>query len=276
MNMIQEGHNLSVRQQCELLGLHRSNLYYCPKINYEDEILRDAIRAIHAKYPFYGRRKIHWYLAVKEGRKINCKKVRRLMKEAGVEALVPKPRLSIPNKENVVFPYLLKDLKITRSNQVWAVDITYIKINGKFGYLVSIIDWHSRFIVGHKLCNTMEASHSVEVLIKAITKYEVPEICNADQGSQFTGKPWIKELQAHGVLVSHDGAGRFRDNIFIERYWRSIKYEDVFIRSYDDFMEAKKSIDEYVQFYNYERPHQSLKYKRPAEVYLDGKKKQCA
>jgi len=268
MGMVQAERAISLRRQCGLLSLARSCLYYCPRSNYEDSRFMNRISEIHAQHPFYGRRKIHWYLRRKEGEEINCKRVGRLMKEAGIRALVPMPRTTIPNSADTKFPYLLKGLKIDRANQVWSVDITYIKLPHGTVYLFALLDWHSRFVVGYKLCNTMEASHGLEVLAQAVKKYGRPEICNADQGSQFTGELWIAELQKLCIRPSHDGVGRCIDNVRIERFWRSIKYEDIFIHAYETLVATKKGIEKYVAFYNAERPHQALGYQRPAEVYL--------
>ena len=259
-------HQLSIRKQCELLEIHRSNIYYCPKEAFEDSRIMNLISEINGKYPCYGYRKIHWYLVTKENLVINKKKVQRLMQEMNIKAIFPGPKTSVANKEDTVFPYLLAGLIIDRPNQVWAVDITYIKLPMGMVYLFALIDWNSRFIVAHKLVNTMEAIHGVETLENGLI-HGVPEICNADQGSQFTGSLWITKLQENNIRISHDGVGRCIDNIRIERFWRTIKYEDIFIKSYNSLGEAKRGIKEFINYYNNERPHQSLGYKTPSEMY---------
>jgi len=264
---VMRDHSLTVVRQCELLDIHKSAFYYCPKESFEDTILINLIKEIHDKFPYYGYRKIHWYLRNKESIGINRKKVQRLMQLGNIMAIYPKPRTSITSSDGTVFPYLLKDLEINRANQVWAVDITYIKLPTGMVYLFALIDWHSRFIVSYKLTNTMEACHGVEILSAALLLV-TPEICNADQGSQFTGKDWINKLIEYGVRISHDGIGRCIDNVRIERFWRSVKYEDVFLQSYDGLVEARTGIKTFIEHYNYNRPHQSLGYKTPAEVYF--------
>jgi putative transposase len=205
---------------------------------------------------------------------INRKKVQRLMKLMGVKAIFPGPKTSIPGNTDSVFPYLLKGLDIASPNQVWAVDITYIQLPVGVVYLFALIDWYSRFVVAHRLVNTMEATHGVD-LLKDAFRFGFPEICNADQGSQFTGGLWIGALQTHNIKISHDGVGRCIDNIRIERLWRTIKYEDIFIRSYDSLTEARKGIFNFVEHYNHGRPHQALGYKTPAMVYFQGKQRGC-
>lgn len=258
---------MSIVRQCQLLDIHRSGFYYCPKENVEDSIIINLISEIHDKFPYYGYRKIHWYLCSKESININRKKVQRLMRLGNIRAIYPKPRTSIPSDDGTVFPYLLRGLKINRPNQVWAIDITYIKLPTGMVYLFALIDWYSRFIVSYKLTNTMEASHGVEILSAALL-LAVPEICNADQGSQFTGKEWISKLSEYGIRISHDGIGRCIDNVRIERFWRSVKYEDVFLQSYDGLFDARTGIKAFMEHYNYARPHQALSYKTPAEIYF--------
>ena len=190
------------------------------------------------------------------------------MREMRIRAIFPGPKTSIPSSDGSVFPYLLKDLKIVRANQVWAVDITYIKLPGGTVYLFALIDWYSRFIVAHKLVNTMEACHGIEVIETAII-LAIPEICNADQGSQFTGKLWISKLNEYSIKISHDGVGRCIDNVRIERFWRTIKYEDIFLQAYETLPCAKQGIKEFIEHYNYKRPHQALDYKTPSELYFE-------
>jgi putative transposase len=192
------------------------------------------------------------------------------MKDLSIKAIFPGPKTSIPSPDGKVFPYLLAGMEINRANQVWAVDITYIKLPCGTVYLFALIDWYSRFIVSYKLVNTMEACHGVDTIEAALTK-ATPEICNADQGSQFTGNLWIAKLQAHKIQISHDGVGRCIDNVRIERFWRTIKYEDVFIQSYETLPEARSGIDKFIKHYNYQRPHQALHYKTPSDLYTTSK-----
>lgn len=261
-------HPLSLSQQCKLLEINRSGIYYCPKEDFEDTQLMNRISEINNEFPYYGYRKIHWCLTKKEGYQINRKKVQRLIQEMGIRAIFPGPKISIPSSEGSVFPYLLKDLEIVRANQVWAVDITYIKLPVGTVYLFALIDWHSRFIVAHKLVNTMEACHGIEAIEAGII-LAIPEICNADQGSQFTGKMWINKLNEYSIKVSHDGVGRCIDNIRIERFWRTIKYEDVFLQAYETLPCATQGIKRFIEHYNYHRPHQALDYRTPSELYFE-------
>ena len=265
--MVIKDHPLSIRAQCKLLEIARSTLYYCPKEAFEDSQLINRISEINRDFPSYGYRKIHWHLTTIDFYQINRKKVQRLMKIAGIKAIFPGPKTSTPSADGSIFPYLLKGLKIARANQVWAVDITYIRLPVGMVYLFALIDWHSRFIVAHKLVNTMEACHGVETIELALVR-AIPEICNADQGSQFTGSLWIEVLEKHSIKISHDGVGRCIDNIRIERFWRTIKYEDVFIQAYATLPEARIGIKKFIEHYNYHRPHQALGYKRPAEIYF--------
>jgi putative transposase len=229
----------------------------------------NQISEIHADFPYYGYRKIHAHLKQNYEYIGNKKKIQRLMQLMNIKAVYQGPKTSIPSSDGSVFPYLLKGLVINKANQVWAVDITYIKLPVGTVYLFALIDWHSRFIVSYKLINTMEAIHAIEVIEDAMLKYGKPEICNSDQGSQFTGNLWIQKLNENSIKISHDGAGRCIDNIRIERFWRSLKYEDIFIRSYDTMQEARCGINKYIKHYNYQRPHQALGYKVPADIYFD-------
>jgi putative transposase len=265
--MILEDHILSIRDQCDLLNVSRSSVYYCPKEAFEQTQIMNEMSEIHGKWPFYGYRKIR-HVLMEKGIIINHKRVKRLMKLMGIKALYPGPKTSIQNRENKVFPYLLKGLNIDRPNQVWGTDITYIKIPTGMVYLFALLDWKSRFIVAYKLVNTMDAFHGVEVLEDAFSKYGIPEIANSDQGSQFTGILWIAILENRGVKISHNGVGRCIDNVRVERFWRTIKYEDIHLKAYDTLLETKAGIKSFIEYYNYERPHQALGYKTPAEVYF--------
>jgi len=266
--MVDKAHDLSLRKQCALLDISRSRQYYCPKEDAMDSELMNRIQEIHSTYPWYGYRRIHWYLQSKDGYVINRKRVQRLMQQMGVKAIFPGIKTSIPSADGSIFPYLLRDLRIERPNHVWSVDITYIKLPVGTVYLFALIDWHSRFIVGHALVNTMESCHGVAVLEMALSK-GLPEICNADQGAQFTCPAWTEKLQEYAIKISHDGVGRCIDNILIERFWRTIKYENVFLQSYDNLVEARQGIGQFIQYYNYERPHQSLGYATPAARYFE-------
>ena len=227
----------------------------------------NCINEVHHQFPYYGYRKIHWSLK-NYGYENNIKRTQRLIQEMGIKAIYPGPRTSIPSNEGRVFPYLIKDIIIIKANQVWGVDITYIKLPVGTIYLFALIDWYSRFIVAHKVTNTMEACHGVEIVESAIIIFGVPEICNADQGAQFTGKLWIDKLNEYAIKISHDGVGRCIDNIRIERFWRTIKYEDIFIQAYESIAAARVGIKKFIEHYNYQRPHQALGYKTPSELYF--------
>ena len=211
--------------------------------------------------PFYGARKIAAWLK-NQGQRVNRKRVRRLMRVMGLKAIYRRPRTSKPAPGHKIYPYLLSGLKITRTNQVWAADITYIPMARGFLYLVAIIDWYSRYVLSWRLSNTLDAAFCVEALQKGR-----PEIFNTDQGSQFTGEAFTGLLKRHGVRISMDGKGSYNDNLFIERLWRSVKYEEVYLKAYQDGKEARTGIGNYFRFYNAERPHQTLGYRTPAEVF---------
>jgi putative transposase len=215
--------------------------------------------------PFYGARKLVAWLKGK-GQIVNRKRVRRLMQLMGLKAIYRKPRTSKPGPRHKIYPYLLRGLTITRPNQVWAADITYIPMQKGFMYLVVILDWYSRHILAWRLSNTMESDFCLEALREALQKGK-PEIFNTDQGSQFTSQEFITLLESQGIRVSMDGSGRYIDNLFIERFWRTLKYEEVYLKAYQDAREARTEIGRYIQFYNTERPHQALGYQTPAEVY---------
>lgn len=223
------------------------------------------IDRLYLATPFYGARKIAACLK-SQGYPVNRKRVRRLMQLMGIRAIYRRPKTSQPAPGHKVYPYLLKDLEITRPNRVWAADITYIPMAHGFLYLVAIIDWYSRYVISWRLSNTLDADFCVAVLEEALSK-GTPEIFNTDQGSQFTGKAFTGLLEQHGIKISMDGKGRYNDNLFIERLWRTVKYEEVYLKAYEDGREARISLGEYFRFYNTSRPHQSLGYRTPAEVY---------
>ena len=257
---------MSIVQQCILLKLNRSSLYYKSNDDgNEDVTVVNEIRDIYEQHPFYGYRRIHNILG-RRGFKCNIKKVRRLMRLIGLRAIYPHKKTSIRNQSHKVYPYLLRGLKIERPNQVWKTDITYIKIGNGFIYLVCIIDVFSRRIMGFAVSLSLDTKSCIEAYEMA-RRHHKPEILNSDQGCQFTSDMWTQCLEYDQVKISMDGRGRWADNIIIERFWRSIKYEDVFLHCYEDVETAKKKIAAYINFYNNERPHQALKYKTPNEVF---------
>ena len=261
---------LSIRRQCEMLGVARSGVYRKPRPANDNDL--EAMRRIDALFterPFFGARRIARTLT-DEGFPLNRKRARRLMRLMGIEALGPKPRTSTPAPGHKIYPYLLRGLTIDRPNQVWACDITYIPIGRGFLYLVAVIDWASRAVLSWRLSNTMDASFCVDALEEAMARYGKPEIFNTDQGSQFTSADFTGVLVAAGVRVSMDGRGRWMDNVFIERVWRSLKYEDVYLKGYADGCEARAGIGAYFAFYNERRLHQALGYRPPMAVWREG------
>jgi putative transposase len=264
-----EHDNLSNRRQCELLGLNRSTLYYkavSPEI--ADVDLLNAIRDVWERYPFYGYRRTTKELKSK-GIKVNHKRVQRLMQKAGIEAIYPGPNTSKRNKLHAIHPYLLRRLQVTRANQVFMVDITYLRMPTGFMYLVALIDVYSRYVVSWALSNTLETSSCIDALRSALTVAK-PEIVNSDQGSQFTSDDWIDFLREQDIKISMTGKGRCSDNIYIERFWRSFKREEFYLNEYNSIKDLKKRIKAYIEFYNQKRWHQSLDYKTPADVYFGG------
>lgn len=255
-------------RQCELLSIDRSHLYYQAHAKKDDTELINKINEIYAERPSLGYRKIYIKLR-EEGFLINKKKVQRIMNFLNIKSIAPRPNTSKSSKGygHQTYPYLLKKLLIYKPNQVWAVDITYIKLPTGMVYLFALIDWYSRYIVGWTISNSMCAEHAITAFEKGL-KYGKPEICNMDQGSQFTGDVWICFLNTHTVAISHDGIGRCLDNVRIERFWRTIKYEDINIKHYENIIDLKKGVAEFIEYYNNERPHQALQYKYPADVYF--------
>jgi putative transposase len=265
-----EAPELSVRRQCELLHVSRSGLYYEPEPTSPEELaLMRRIDELHLKRPFYGSRKLADALR-KEGWEANRKRIQRLMRLMGLEAMAPKPKTSEPHPEHVVYPYLLRGLSICRVNQVWATDITYIPMRTGFVYLVAIMDWYSRRVLSWRLSNTLDSSFCVEALEEAFARFGKPEIFNTDQGAQFTADAFTKPLRERGIAISMDGKGRCLDNVFVERLWRSLKYEEVYLHAYDSVPEARAGIGRYLAFYNDERPHQALGYQTPDAFYRGG------
>ena len=264
---------LSVRRQCELLGLSRSNVYYDPVAESAANLaLMRLIDEQYTRCPFYGSRRIAAWLG-RQGHAVNRKRVQRLLRLMGLEALYPKPNLSAPDRSHKVYPYLLRGVSVERVNQVWSTDITYIPMASGFMYLAATIDWFSRYVVSWRLSNTQDGSFCQELLEEALSRGR-PEVFNTDQGVQFTASVWTGRLERAGVKVSMDGRGRCLDNVFVERLWRSVKYENVYPQCYETVAELRCGLELYFEFYNGERLHQSLGYRPPVEVYrgVTGKK----
>lgn len=267
---------LSVRRQCEMLGVSRSGFYYEPVATDPAElVLMRRIDELHLKWPFYGSRKLALELR-NEGCEANRKRVQRLMRLMGLEAMAPKPKTSEPHPEHPVYPYLLRGLAISRANQVWAADITYIPMRAGFVYLVAIMDWHSRRVLSWRVSTTLDPSFCVEALEEALERFAQPDIFNTDQGAQFTAEAFTKTLRNRGVAISMDGKGRCLDNVFVERLWRSLKYEEVYLHAYENVTEARIGIGRYFGFYNERRPHQALGYQTPAGFYRGERTKEAA
>lgn len=257
----------SVRRQCELLRVSRSGLYYEPVPVSADELaLMKRIDELHLEHPFYGSRKLSFVLR-QEGRAANRKRIQRLMQVMGLEAMVPKPNTSKPHPEHAIYPYLLRGLSISRVNQVWATDITYIPMKAGFVYLVAIMDWYSRRVLSWRVSNTLDSSFCVDALEEALANFPQPDIFNTDQGAQFTADAFTNVLRTRGIAISMDGKGRCLDNVFVERLWRSLKYEEVYLHAYDSAAEARTGIGGYLAFYNERRPHQALGYQTPVAFY---------
>ena len=260
---------LSVRRQCALLGVARSGVYRAAKpANDNDAALMRRIDELFTAWPFLGSRRITAMLRA-EGSPVNRKRVQRLMRRMGIAALGPKPKTTKPAPGHKIYPYLLRDMTIERANHVWAADITYIPIGRGFLYLVAIIDWASRAVLAWRLSNTMDVSFCLAALEEALARFGKPEIFNTDQGSQFTSTAFTGALAKAGVAISMDGRGRWMDNVFIERLWRSLKYEDVYLKGYADGRDAKAGISDWIIFYNEQRLHQALGYRAPMAVWRE-------
>jgi len=266
---LERGHpDISLRRQCALLGLNRSTAYYERRpVKPLNALLRAEIDRQFTDTPFYGvpRMTVHLRNA---GFRVNGKRVRRLMRQMGLEAIYPKRRLSARNPEHKVYPYLLRGVKVERPDQVWAADITYIGMRSGFAYLTVVMDWASRYVLSWKLSNTLDASFCVEALEQALSVSK-PVIFNSDQGSQYTSEAFTGRLLEAGIKISMDGRGRAYDNIFVERLWRTVKYEEVYLHEYENLVEARKRLERYFKFYNNARPHQSLGWRTPAEAYFE-------
>jgi putative transposase len=258
---------VSLRRQCELLGISRSGLYYQPALDtVQDLEARHMIDTIYTECPFYGSRRMAVVMSERLGYQVNRKRAGRLMNEMGIAAIGPKIDTSKRNPTHAIYPYLLRGCRPSRPNEVWSTDITYVRLQHGFAYLVAVIDWFSRYVLSWFLSNTMETDFCVRALKAALSK-GTPEIFNTDQGSQFTSLEFISVLQLHEIKVSMDGRGRALDNVFVERLWRSVKYEDIYPRGYETMDSATDGLGRYFDFYNCRRPHQSLQYRRPIEIH---------
>ena len=267
---------VSVSRQCAMLGVSRSSVYYQPVPVKPAELdLMRRLDQLHMQYPFYGSRGLRNALSA-EGYQVNRKKIQRLMRKMGLLAVYPKRRTTIPDQGHRIYPYLLRGVAVSRPNQVWAADITYIPMARGFLYLVAVMDWFSRKVLSWRLSNTMDYHFCVEALDEAVQRYGKPEIFNTDQGAQFTSEAFTGRLKNEGIKISMDGKGRWIDNRFVERLWRSVKYEEVYLKPYQSPREAEQSLGEYFSFYNTIRRHQGLNNRTPDEVYAKSKQKQVA
>jgi putative transposase len=261
--------SIHVSRQCELLGLARSTYYFAASEESNENLA--IMRLIDQQYlerPFYGSRKIKLWLN-KQGHPVNRKRVQRLMRLMGIEAIYQKPRTTIPSLENKVYPYLLRNVTITHCNHIWSTDITYIPMRQGFMYLVAVIDWFSRHVLSWRLSNSLDTSFCLEALEDALTQ-ATPEVFNTDQGAQFTSLEFTSLLASYGIAISMDGRGRALDNVYIERLWRSVKYEDIYLKDYETVDELYQGLTAYFAFYGQTRPHQALRYQTPYEVYHQG------
>ena len=265
--LIESDHpQLSVRRQCELLGLSRSSLYYQPAPETVDNLrLMRLLDEEYTAHPFLGSRRLTKWL-IEQGEPVNRKRVQRLLRIMGLEAIYPKPKLSAAGRGHRLYPYLLRNVRIERPNQVWSTDITYVPLASGFMYLAAILDWFSRYVLAWRLSNTLDGSFCLEMLDEALSRGR-PEVFNTDQGVQFTSVAWTGRLESAGVSVSMDGRGRCLDNVFVERLWRTVKYEDIYLRGYETVPQLQRGLGRYFPYYNEERLHQSLDYRTPAVVY---------
>jgi len=267
--MIDPEHDLPIKQQAELLEISRSTVYYEPRpVSAEDLQLMRRIDELHLNYPFAGSRMLR-DLLWQQGQEVGRRHIKTLMKRMGIEAIYRKPNTSKPAQDHRIYPYLLRDLTVTRPNQVWAMDITYIPMAHGFVYLAAVVDWFTRRVISWRLSITMETNFCIEALEEALSGNEKPEIFNTDQGSQFTSDDFTGVLKKNGIAISMDGKGRWRDNVFVERVWKSVKYEEVYLHAYETVCEARTSIGKYLKFYNSIRPHSSLDGFTPDQVYFN-------
>ena len=267
--MIDRGHTLSITRQAQLVGISRGSVYYQPKpVNTVDLELMRHIDELHLEHPFMGSRMLRDQLN-RKGFVVGRKHVSTLMKRMGIEALYKKPNTSKKHPGHKIYPYLLRDLAIEEANQVWALDTTYIPMAKGFAYLTAVVDWASRKVLAAKVAITLESCHAVDVLQEAFIHHGRPEIVNTDQGSQFTADAFVQAVKDNNCKLSMDGRGAWRDNVIVERLWKSVKYERVYLYAYDSVTEARKSIMEYMDWYNKSRPHSSLARKTPEEAYVE-------
>ena len=259
---------MSIRRQCRLLHIHRSMIYYdLTEETVENLELMKKLDHLYLEDPSAGSRRMSSYLRRQTGTAANRKRVRRLMRKMGIEAIYPRKRTTIPGGPSGIYPYRLKGLNISRPNQVWCADITFIPMRRGYMYLFAIMDWHSRKVIDWELSNTLDLTFCLDCLKRAIKHSGIPEIMNTDQGSQFTSEQWLSFLKDNGIIISMDGKGRWLDNVAIERFWRSIKYEDIYLKSYETAKDLARGIKSYMIRYNQYRPHQSLKEATPEEIY---------
>jgi putative transposase len=267
--MIDREHDLPIARQAAALNISRGSVYYLPRpVSDADLAIMRRLDRLHLEFPFAGSRMLRGLLAA-EGCRIGRRRVKTLMRRMGIEALYRRPRTSRPEPGHRIYPYLLRGIEITRPNQVWAMDITYIPMARGFVYLAVVLDWFSRRVLWWRLSITMDAAFCVETLEEALAKHGKPDIFNTDQGSQFTGAAFTGALAGAGITISMDGKGAWRDNVFVERLWRSVKYEEIYLRAYDSVSEARASISRYFEFYNLRRPHSSLDGITPDQAYFD-------
>jgi putative transposase len=270
--MIDRGHELSVTKQAEVVGIARSTVYYLPRaVSAADLELMRQIDELHLEFPFAGARMLRRLLAA-NGSKIGRRHVKTLMRRMGIEALYRRPRTTKPEPGHKIYPYLLRGLEITRPNQVWAMDITYIAMAKGFVYLAVVLDWFSRRVLSWRVSITMEASFCIETLEEALVNHGKPDIVNTDQGSQFTCEAFTDVLTRNEIRISMDGKGAWRDNVFVERLWRTVKYEEVYLRAYDSVSDARASLGRYLGLYNRRRPHSSLDDMTPDQVYFSSQR----
>jgi putative transposase len=270
MSLVDKAHKLSIKRQCELLSVHRSGIYYGPlRTDEKDEELMKVIDKRYLETPYYGSRRMARWLQ-RQGYSVGRKKVRTLMRRMGLRAIHPKPKLSLPGKEHEVHPYLLRGLSIDRPGQVWVTDITYVPMERGFMYLIAVMDLYSRFVVNWSLSNTMDAQWVRGVVKEAMALYKAPEIMNSDQGAQFTSRPYLELLKHKGVRISMDGKGRALDNIFIERLWRSVKYEEIYARPAADGLELYQNLRGYFHRFNEEDPKEALAYRTARDCFKKG------
>jgi len=265
---IDRQHTLPISRQCKVLDISRSSAYRVPSVVNDDDIeLMHKLDALHLRHPFKGSRRLCDDLWDNDGLRVNRKRVQRLMRIMGIRALYPGANTTRPNKQHNVYPYLLRDVTINQANQVWCTDITYIPMRKGFLYLVAIMDWHSRKVLAWRLSNSLDTAPCIEALEAALEIHGTPGIFNSDQGCQFTSEGFTDILKAHNIRISMDGKGRWLDNVFIERLWRSLKYEEVYLKAYDSVAQAQQGIGDWMSFYNQDRRHASLNRKTPDQVY---------